>query len=87
MDTTPSRPTQPVPSTSSAPSTNRHFLIDLMKLPGKRGNRKRCTGCYKKLKSEGKSSTLASKMASKVRQECNQCKKGYCHSCFVSEHK
>lgn len=68
-------------------SDGSHYLISLPKKPGKRAQRKRCTGCYRRLIAEGKSVTLARKIATKVNQQCNNCKKGYCYYCFERYHK
>ncbi|KPJ13094.1 hypothetical protein RR48_05203 [Papilio machaon] len=57
-------------------SEGSHFLISLPKKPGKRAQRKRCTGCYRRLIAEGKSVTVARKIATKVNQQCNNCEKG-----------
>ncbi|XP_047538573.1 piggyBac transposable element-derived protein 4-like [Vanessa atalanta] len=76
----PSRP-------SGALGSDQHFLIDLPKISGKRSNRKRCTGCYKRLLDEGNSTAVARKRAKKVYQQCKQCKKGFCFMCFEIYHK
>lgn len=64
-----------------------HFLIRIdRKARGGRRFRRRCKGCYQKLKTvmHWKEAYSGSKQ---VHTMCNICDKFYCVNCFIADHK
>lgn len=73
-----------VPSTSSAPAPSilsRHQLEELPRRQ-KKLVRRRCTGCYVKLKAQGGQPIRAKQ----VHTQCKQCQKAFCLKCFNEKH-
>lgn len=63
-----------------------HSLVKLVRLSNGKKHRRRCRGCYKKLKNKGYTVNEARKKAKTTNTECNICKETYCLTCFNEVH-
>lgn len=64
---------------------NQHVVLRQNHTLEKRGQRKICVGCYRKLR-ETFNSRDAQKKSKKIKSFCVQCERGYCVQCFYTEH-
>jgi hypothetical protein len=69
-------------SSISSSSNSRHSLQEIPRNNHGKLVRKRCNGCYIKLKSEG----LLARKAKQVHTECKRCNKAFCLDCYNENH-
>lgn len=71
------------PRSSATISSSNHRFQEIPRNPNNNKLvRKRCTGCYAKLKTQG----LLARKAKQVHTECKACKKAYCLECYNEKH-
>lgn len=63
-------------------SSSGHSLQEIPRNANNKLVRKRCTGCYVKLKNEG----LLARKAKQVHTECKMCEKAFCLECYNEKH-
>lgn len=71
---------------NQTPVGETHKLEELQRGGDKKIFRKRCHGCYNKVREQGFTSTEASKKAKKVTTACHKCNQAFCIPCFNEKH-
>lgn len=69
-------------SSIASSSSSGHSLQEIPRNIHNKLVRKRCTGCYAKLKNEG----LLARKAKQVHTECKMCNKAFCLQCYNEKH-
>lgn len=78
----PQRPSISGSSSIASSSNSGHFLEEMPRNASNKLIRKRCSGCYIKLKTAG----LLARKAKQVHTECKMCEKAFCLECFHEKH-
>lgn len=63
-----------------------HKLVKLKRLSNGRHCKRRCRGCYKKIRDDGHTATEARRRTKQTVIECDVCKETYYLTCFYEVH-